>query len=85
MLSLQATALGLHTYGMAGFDKDKARAAFSVPADFDLCAVWAIGYRAEPSALPEPYREFEKSSRTRKPLEEFVFREWEKQASFEVL
>jgi nitroreductase len=82
MLSLQATALGLHTHGMAGFDKVKARAAFSIPEDFDLCAAWAIGYLGDPNALPEPYRELEKSPRSRKPLGEFVFSEWNWPARF---
>jgi nitroreductase len=82
MLSLQATALGFHTHGMAGFDKSKARAVFSIPDDFDLCAAWAIGYLGDPSLLPEPYRELEKSARTRKSLKEFVFSEWNKPAAF---
>jgi nitroreductase len=82
MLSLQATALGFHTHGMAGFDKSNARTAFSIPEDFDLCAAWAIGYLGDPNVLPEPYREFENSARTRKSLEEFVFSQWDKPAKF---
>lgn len=82
MLSLQATALGFHTHGMAGFDKSNARAAFSIPEDFDLCVAWAIGYLGDPDKLPEPYRELEKSPRSRKPLGEFVFSEWNKPATF---
>ena len=35
-LSLEATALGLHTHGMGGFDKDKARASFEVPEAFEM-------------------------------------------------
>lgn len=82
LLSLQATALGFHTHGMAGFDKSNARAAFSIPEDFDVCAAWAVGYLGDPSALPESYREFENSPRSRKSLGEFVFSEWNKPASF---
>ena len=31
-LSLEATALGLHTHGIGGFDHEKARAHFNIPA-----------------------------------------------------
>jgi nitroreductase len=75
-LTLQATALGLHTHGMAGFDKDKARASFNLPEDFEPGAVWALGYLGDPGALPERLQAIEKSPRERKPLHEFVFTEW---------
>lgn len=80
-LSLQATALGMHTHGMGGVDKDKARANFAIPEDFEVGAAWALGYLGEPEALPEAYREMEMAARTRKPLEEFVFAEWDKAAT----
>jgi nitroreductase len=83
MLCLQATALGFHAHGMGGFDKVKARAAFSVPEDFDLCAAWALGYFGDPNTLPEPYRAFKRSPRLRKPLSEFVFCEWSQPVLFE--
>ena len=38
-LTLQASLNGLVSHGMAGFDRDKARAALGVPEDFDLIAV----------------------------------------------
>ena len=76
-LSLQATALGLHTHGMGGVDKDRARKNFEIPEDFEVGAAWALGYLGEPDALPESYQVMEKAPRTRKPLEAFVFAEWE--------
>jgi nitroreductase len=79
--SLQATALGLHTHGMGGVDKEKARKLFEIPEEFEVGAAWALGYLGEPDALPEAYREQEKAARTRKPLTEFVFSAWEKPAS----
>ncbi len=79
-LSLQATALGLHTHGMGGVDKDRARTNFNIPEDFEVGAAWALGYLGDPDELPESYREMEKAARTRKALNEFVFAEWEKPA-----
>jgi nitroreductase len=76
-MSLQATALGLHTHGMGGVDKDKARENFEIPEAFEVGAAWALGYLGDPDALPESYRAMEKAPRTRNPLNEFVFAEWE--------
>ena len=80
-LSLQATALGLHTHGMGGVDKEKARKLFAIPEDFEVGAAWALGYVGDPDALPEQMQVMEKAARTRKPLTEFVFSEWDKAAA----
>ena len=80
-MALQAVALGIHTHGMAGFDKDKARANFAFPVDFEPGAVWAMGYLGELSALPENFQAMEQTPRVRKSLDEFVFSEWEKPAT----
>ncbi len=81
-LSLQAQALGLHTHGMGGFDRDALRAFFGVPSDFDMGACWALGYLGDPDNVPDNFKEAEKAPRTRKPLESFVFTDWEKPATF---
>ena len=74
--SLEATALGLHTHGMGGFDKEKARASFAIPEDYEIGAVWALGYAGDPGILSDKMRSMETSPRTRKPLGEFVFKSW---------
>jgi nitroreductase len=81
-LTLQATALGLHTHGMAGLDKDKARANFNIPEDYEIGAVWALGYLGDPAALPEQMQALETANRVRKALAEFVFRTWDNPAIF---
>jgi nitroreductase len=72
-LFLQATALGLHAHGMAGFDAERARKELEIPDDYDLGAAVALGYLAPPDQLPEKYRQGEVSQRQRKPLNEIVF------------
>jgi nitroreductase len=80
-LALQATALGLHTHGMGGFDKDKIRASLEIPEAFEIGAVWALGYLGSPEALPEPMKSMETAPRKRNPLSDFVFEAWEKPAT----
>ena len=77
---LQITALGLHAHSMAGFDHQKAKAAFHIPDDFETVAVTAVGYLGDPEALPEEMRKSEVAPRERKDLKEFVFSDWEKPA-----
>jgi len=81
-LGLQATALGLHTHSMAGFDKELARASFGIPSEYEIGAVTAIGYLGDPSTMPEDYKKGDLTPRSRKPVSEFVFSEWEKPATF---
>ena len=65
-LALEAVDVGLRAHFMGGFDAKKARTEFHVPDDFDIGAAFAIGYIDE-VATQSP-------NRTRKPLEEIVFR-----------
>lgn len=80
-LCYQATALGLFTHQMAGFDRDVARDLFRIPEDFALGAVIALGYQGDPAALGnEHMREQETSPRQRKPLSEIVLSAWDEPA-----
>jgi len=83
LLSVEATARGLFVHQMAGFDPDKARQAFGIPASWEAIAALAIGYPGEPDALPQPLKDRETAPRTRKPLTEFVMSgHWGHTASF---
>lgn len=76
-LCYQATALGLHTHQMAGFDRDLARRLFDVPEDFVFGAAMALGYQGDPSVLTIDYQvQQETAPRTRKQLSDFVFSSW---------
>ena len=72
-LVVQATALGLGVHQMAGFSVEKARELFSIPQDWEPVAAIALGYLVEADAVPDDLRTREFASRSRKPLEEFVF------------
>lgn len=69
--ALQASLAGWHTHGMAGFDKDKLRAALGVPADYHLHAVIAIGKIGDKASLPEALQGREVPSQ-RRPITELV-------------
>jgi nitroreductase len=81
-IALQATADGLHAHSMAGFDHEQMRASFGIPSDYEIGSVTAIGYFGDPASLPERMQKSEVAPRQRKPLDEFVFSEWEKPAQF---
>jgi nitroreductase len=72
LLSVEATAHGLAVHQMAGFDPDKARQVFGIPAVWEAIAALAIGYAGDPASLPQPLKEREMAPRTRKPITEFV-------------
>ncbi len=72
-LFLQATALGLHAHGMAGFDREKARQELNIPDDYDVAAAVALGYLGSPDQLTEQQRQWETAKRRRKPLSEIAF------------
>jgi len=72
-IAVQAVALGLVAHQMAGFDAEKARAAFGIPADCTPMAMMAIGYQASPDVLDEETKKKELTPRARKPLTERFF------------
>ena len=72
-LSLQATALGLATHSMAGFNVEAARERFAVPPGWEPVSVIALGYPGHPDSLTEKLRQRETAQRQRKPLNSFVF------------
>ena len=72
-MALQATALGLAYHQMGGFDAEKARAAFGIPAEYTPMAMIAVGYQAAPEVLDEETKKKELVARARKPLAEKFF------------
>ena len=72
-MALQAVAMGLVVHQMGGWDVEKARAAFAIPADYTPMAMIAVGYQAEPDVLDEETKKKELTPRARKPLGEKFF------------
>lgn len=73
-MALQAAPLGLIVHQMGGWDVDKARAAFDIPAEYTPMAMIAVGYQAEPDTIDDPeVKKKELAPRARKPLAERFF------------
>jgi len=72
-IALQATALGIFLHQMGGIDREKIRAQFEIPDDFEIISVTVAGYPGNPEMLPEHLRERELQPRVRKNLEELIF------------
>jgi nitroreductase len=72
-LCLQAVALGLAAHQMGGFDAEKIRAAFSIPAEYTPMSMIAVGYQADASVLPDDVKAKELAPRKRRLLGESFF------------
>ncbi|MCI0392204.1 MAG: nitroreductase family protein [Acidobacteria bacterium] len=82
-LLVEATARGLFVHQMIGILPDKAREIYGIPEGFEAWTGIAIGYRGDPTTLPEGLKERDLAPRQRKPLREFVFSgKWENPQQF---
>lgn len=75
-ICLQAAHMGLMTHQMGGYHADKAREAFTIPAQFSPMSMIAVGYAGEQAQLnlisTELY-ERDVAPRKRKPTTEVCF------------
>ncbi len=71
-MCLQGAAMGLVVHGMAGFDRDRARAELAVPDDFAIEAMVAVGRPGDPDRLPPELREREVPT-DRRPVSQTAF------------
>jgi len=72
-LLAEATTRGLSVHHMIGILPDKARELYQIPEFFEAWTAMAIGYKADPTKLPDALRERDMALRQRKPLNKFVF------------
>jgi len=76
-ICLQATALGLHTHQMGGFDTEQTKKLFKLPDHIAPMAMIAVGYMGNTENLAEDFVEAESAARERKPLDSIMFEnEW---------
>lgn len=68
----QALLLGWHTHGIGGFDREAARIALAIPADFAIEALVAFGRKGSLETLDPDFHEQERPN-GRRPIEESVF------------
>lgn len=71
-MMVEATARGLVTHAMAGFDADRVREDFRIPEEFDVVWTLALGHH-DPDLEDEKLARREGKERARRPLEELVF------------
>jgi len=69
----QATAMGLATHPMGGFDSDKIIELLRLSDDFVPVSVIAVGYRGDLKKLSESNQKRELAERKRKELDEIRF------------
>jgi len=67
-LCLQAVASGLMAHQMGGFEEDKVRSTFKIPAEFACMAMIAVGHQGEPEVLDDELKALELAERARTPL-----------------
>ena len=71
-LVLQAFKEGLYAHPIAGFDPLKVKKNFSIPQDFIVITLVAVGYPGDDTFLNEKHRELEHGPRVRKPESEVI-------------
>jgi nitroreductase len=72
-LLLQATALGLHSRPMGGFDANRARQLFNIPEGFTPMVIIALGYPGAAEQAHDSVQEKEAKPRERASLESMAF------------
>ncbi len=72
-MCLQATAMGLMSHQMGGFDADKMHQLFAIPDNIQMWSMIAIGHPAALDSLNEEQMERELKERARRPLQQQFF------------
>lgn len=72
-MAVQAASMGLAVHFMGGFDRDKVRSAFGVPADHEPMAAVAAGHPAAPDTMPPDIAAKDRAPRSRLGLNEIIF------------
>jgi nitroreductase len=77
-LCLQASSMGLMAHQLGGFDAEKTRELFNIPAQFTLMAMISVGHPVSESAIPEDLLARETAKRSRRALGDLFYQSaWE--------
>lgn len=71
-LLIQATSMDLLVHQMAGYDHERAKEILVIPTRYEPAALMAIGYKGDPSILPEKVAAREDKERTRMEISKFL-------------
>lgn len=72
-LTVEAMARGLYLRQMGGILPERGASLYRVPPGYEVVTGLALGYPAEPEALPDDLAERERAPRQRRPLDETFF------------
>lgn len=77
-LSIEATRHDLFLHQLGGILPDRARELFHIPDGYAPVTMFALGYLGDPGELPGTLHSSETTPRSRKEIDEIVFRgDWE--------
>jgi nitroreductase len=77
-LVLQSVREGLYAHPIAGFDPFKVKESFSIPEDFIVITLVAVGYPGNDTFLNEKHKQLEQGPRIRKTeCEVICYNTWE--------
>ena len=71
-LCLQATAMGLASHQMGGFDAGALKQALGLPARLHVMSIVALGHAGHADELDPDFQGMETAPRSRKPMEDVV-------------
>ncbi len=72
-MTMEANHRGIAVHPIAGYDREKVKAEYSLPDNYLQTAILVLGTQASPDQLSDPaLQEREKAPRVRLPLSELV-------------
>ncbi len=72
-LVIEAMANDIYAHQMAGIDREKIMATYSIPENHEVICTIALGTMGDAATLVPPFDEREVAARERKPLDEIAF------------
>jgi len=74
LMTLQGNSLGIYSHVMGGYDIQKTKELLNLDNDFEPIVITAFGFLDDPEKLNEPYKTRELTERSRKPINDLIFK-----------